>query len=74
MDRLKDALESLDEMISDLEDKVGIDNSKRQQNLKNQIEMLKMSRAREGKAVAMAQKVAGRLDDIIQHVENIVRH
>ena len=74
MERLKNALESLDEMITELEDKIGIDNSNRQLSLKNQIEMMKMSRAREAKAVAVAQKVASRLDDAIGHVEQILRH
>ena len=74
MEQLKDALETLDETISDLEDKIGIDNSKRQLSLKNQIEMLKMSRTREANAMAVAQKVASRLDDAINHVENILRH
>lgn len=74
MDRLKDALETLDEAISDLEDKVGIDTTTRQQSLKNQIEMLKMSRAREAKAMALAQKIAARLEDAILHVETILEH
>jgi len=74
MKRLKDMLEALDETISDLEDKVGIENSMRRELFKKQTELLKLSRSREAGVLAVAQKVASRLDQTIQHVENIVRH
>lgn len=74
MDRLKEALESLDDVISELEDKVGLDATARKQELKNQIEMMKVSRNREANTLALAQKVASRLDDTIHHVESILRH
>lgn len=74
MKRLKDMLEALDETISDLEDKVGIDNQRRFDLQKKQVELLKLSRTREANVLAVAQKVAARLDQTIQHVENIVRH
>ncbi len=74
MKRLKDMLEALDEAISDLEDKVGIENQRRFDAQKKQTELLKLSRTREANVLAIAQKVATRLDQTIQHVENIVRH
>lgn len=74
MERLKSALEILDEAISELEDKIGIDISTRQQSYKNSIEMLKMGKAREAKVLSVAQKVASRLDDAIEHVETILRN
>lgn len=74
MKRLKEMLEALDETISDLEDKVGIENSARRDMLKKQGELLKLSRSREANVIAVAQKVASRLDQTIQHVENIIRH
>ncbi len=73
MERLKSILESLDEAITELEDKIGLDISSRQQSLKNGIELLKQSRAREAKVLGVAQKVASRLDDSINHIESILR-
>ncbi len=74
MKRLKIALERLDESISDLEDKVGIDAASRTENQKKQAEIMKMSRSREANVLAIAQKVALRLDQTIEHVENIIKH
>ena len=74
MKRLKDMLEALDDSISDLEDKVGGDALIRQELHKKQSELLKLSRTREANVLAVAQKVASRLDQTIQHVENIIRH
>lgn len=74
MQRLREALELLDEGISDLEDKIGFDSLSRSDSLKKQNELLKMSRAREASVLAVAQKVASRLDQAIEHVENILRH
>lgn len=73
MNRLKSALERLDEMITTLEDKVGVDSSSRQENQKKQAEILKASRAREAGALAVAQKIAARLDHTIQHVERVLK-
>jgi hypothetical protein len=74
MQRLRQALEMLDETISDLEDKVGLDGEQRREFAKKQTELLKLSRARETNVLAVTQKVASRLDQAISHVENIVRH
>ncbi len=74
MQRLKTALEQLDEMISALEDRIGLDAAARQDALKKQSEQLKLSRAREANVLAVAQKVATRLDQTIEHVERIVRN
>jgi hypothetical protein len=74
MDRLKAAMEDLDKAIFELEDRIGLDHSSRQETLKKQSELVKTSRVREGNVLAAAQKVAARLDQVIEHVENIVRH
>lgn len=74
MQRLKSALEQLDEMITALEDRIGIDVSVRKEALKRSDDLLKQSRAREAQVLAVAQKVAARLDKAIEHVENVVRN
>ena len=73
MNNLKAALERLDETISDLEDQVGIDAQTREENHKKQVELMKQSQAREATTVAVAQKVALRLDQAIEHVEKILK-
>ena len=73
MNRLKSALERLDETISTLEDRVGIDAAMRQDHQKKQAELLKQSRLREAQVLAVAQKVATRLDQTIQHVERVLK-
>lgn len=74
MERLKKELEALDEALFVLEDKIGLDGGERRELLKKQAEALKLSRAREANVMAVAQKVASRLDQAIQHVEHIIRH
>jgi hypothetical protein len=74
MDRLKAALEALDERIYELEDKIGITNTGRREESKKIAEAIKHSRAREAAILATTQKVAGRLDQAIEHVESILRH
>lgn len=74
MERLKNALERLDETISDLEDKVGLDASQRLKNQKKQAEIIKLSRAREANILTVAQKVGLRLDQTIEHIENIMKN
>lgn len=74
MERLKSALEALDEAITDLEEQVGIDNLARRDAVKKQTELLKLSRSREAQVLATAQKVAARLDQAIGSVEGILRH
>jgi len=72
MERLKEALEDLDEAIFALEDKISFDAANRRETLKRQI--FKQSRAREVEVLATTQKVAARLDHTIEHVERILRH
>ena len=73
MQRLKAALEQLDEMISALEDHVASAASVRQEAQKKQSELLKQSGVREANILAVAQKAASRLDHSIQHVEHLMR-
>jgi hypothetical protein len=73
MDRLKRTLEDLDEEISALEDKIGLDHNERQTSVKKQSDIVKQSRAREAAVLQTAQKVAARLDQAIHHVEQILR-
>lgn len=73
MKRLKAALEKLDETISDLEDKVGLDAANRAESQKKLAEIMKQGRAREASLMAVAQKVALRLDQTIDHVEKILK-
>lgn len=73
MKRLKAALEMLDETISDLEDRVGVDAVARAESQKKQAELLKLSRAREANVLAVTQKVALRLDQTIEHVEKLLK-
>lgn len=74
MKRLKTALEKLDETISDLEDKVGMDLAQRTEAQKKQADIMKQSRAREANVLAVAQKVALRLDQAIEHVEKALKN
>jgi hypothetical protein len=73
MKRLKTALERLDETISDLEDKVGMDARLRAESQKKMADIMKQSRAREASVLAVAQKVALRLDQTIEHVEKTLK-
>jgi len=73
MQRLKTALEQLDEMISALEDRIGLDATSRTETRKKIDEALKASRAREAQVLAVTQKVAARLDKTIDHVERVMR-
>jgi hypothetical protein len=60
--------------LFELEDKIGIDQGTRRDSAKKQAEIMKQIRMREASVLAVAQKVATRLDQTIQHVERIVRH
>lgn len=73
MKRLKTALEKLDEAISDLEDKVSTDSAGRADAQRRLAEILKQSKTREAGVLAVAQKVALRLDQTIEHVEKILK-
>jgi len=74
MERLKQKLEELDEVIFALEDKVRLDTDGRRETSKKQTDIVKQIRSREANVLAVAQKVAARLDQTIDHVENILRH
>jgi hypothetical protein len=74
MQRLKQKLEELDEVLFALEDKIGGDSASRREASKKYNELLKQLRAREAGVMAVAQKVASRLDQTIEHVENVLRH
>ena len=74
MERLKQALEDLDEAIFALEDKLALDATNRRDTLKRQSDITKQSRLREVEVMAITQKVAARLDSTIEHVERILRH
>jgi len=74
MERLRNALEALDEMIFDLEHKVGLDKANARETAKKQSDIFKQIRAREANVMAVAQKVASRLDQAITNVEHIIRH
>ena len=74
MERLKNALEALDETIFELEHKVGLEKGDRRETAKRQNEIVKQIRAREAGFIAVTQKVAARLDQAIDHVESILRH
>jgi hypothetical protein len=76
MEKLKSALENLDAALDRLEDKIGL-NTKSQTDqhdlLRKQTELLKVSRSREASVLAVAQKVAARLDQTISRVEQVLR-
>lgn len=74
MERLKQALEELDEMIFALEDKFSFDADNRRETLRRQNEIFKQSRQRETEVLALTQKVAARLDHTIEHVERILQN
>ncbi len=73
MERLKDALEALDETIFDLEHKVGLVKADARETAKRQDEIFRQLRTREANAVTAAQKIAARLDQAIANVEQIIR-
>jgi hypothetical protein len=74
MQRLKQKLEELDEAIFALEDKIGLESTSRRETAKKQSDILKQTKSREAGVLAVAQKVAARLDQTIQHVENVLRN
>ena len=74
MERLKQALEDLDEAIYALEDKISFEAVNRRETIKRQTEIFKQSRLREAEILSVTQKVAARLDHSIEHVERILQH
>lgn len=73
MDRLKQNLEALDEALFTLEDRIGFSHLNQRESVKKQTDLLKESRSREAKVLATAQKVAARLDQTIENLENALR-
>ncbi|MDD3181765.1 MAG: hypothetical protein PHD48_03040 [Alphaproteobacteria bacterium] len=73
MKHLKASLEKLDETISVLEDKVGLDALGRAESQKKLADIMKQGRVREARLMAVAQKVALHLDKTIDHVEKILK-
>lgn len=74
MERLKQALEDLDEAIFALEDRVVAETANRREAQRRQSDIYKQSRQREIEVLAATQKVAARLDHTIEHVERILRN
>lgn len=73
MERLKASLEQLDETITGLEDKVGVDAGNRAESQKKMVDILKQGKSREAAIMGTAQKVALRLDQTIEQVEKILK-
>lgn len=74
MERLKQALEELDEALFTLEDRLAFEASNRREGQKRQNDVFKQARQREVEILATTQKVAARLDHTIEHVERILRN
>ncbi|MDD3029149.1 MAG: hypothetical protein PHS57_02570 [Alphaproteobacteria bacterium] len=74
MERLKQALEALDDALFTLEDKIALDAASRRDAQKRQTDLFKQEREREVKILAATQKVAARLDHTIEHVERILQN
>jgi hypothetical protein len=72
MEKLKQALEDLDEAIFALEDRLALEAVNRRETVKRQSDITKQSRLREVEVLAISQKVAARLDHTIEHVERIL--
>lgn len=73
MKRLKEALEALDAIISGLEDRIEAEQAERQFEAKKSSEALRNARGREATVLAVAQKVATRLDQTIDRVERVLK-
>ncbi len=74
MQRLQTSLALLDERIAELERSVAASQGNIRRQTQSQIEALKTSRSREANALALAQKIAGRLDRAIERVESVLRN
>ncbi len=73
MQRIPSALAAIDERISDLEETLAVRQDNMRHQLQQQHDALRHSRAREANAVALAQKIAARLDHAIARVEHVLR-
>lgn len=73
MQRLQSSLALLDERINELERTIEVKQDNIRQQVQQHNEALKTSRAREANALALAQKIAARLDRAIERVEHVLR-
>lgn len=73
MQRLQTSLALLDERILELEQSIEVRQDNVRHQVQHQTEALKTSRAREANALALAQKIAARLDRAIERVEHVLR-
>jgi hypothetical protein len=73
MQRLQSSLAMLDQRIAELEQSLEVRQDNFRQHVAKQSEALKTSRAREANALALAQKIAARLDQAIERVEHVLR-
>lgn len=73
MQKLRAALEHLHEDLEGLELAFGEGKAGLEESLSRQAEALKLSRGREAHAMALAQKVAARLDQAIARVERVLK-
>ncbi len=73
MQRLQASLALLDQQINALEQTIEVRQDNVRQQMQQQTEALKTSRAREANALALAQKIAARLDRAIERVEHVLR-
>jgi predicted component of type VI protein secretion system len=73
MQRIPSALAALDERLNQLEETLVVRQDNIRQQVQQQQEALRHSRAREANAVSLAQKIAARLDHAIARVEHVLR-
>jgi hypothetical protein len=73
MQRLPSALAALDQRIAELEENLLVRDDQYRDHVQRQQDALRHSRAREANALALAQKVAARLDQAIARVEHVLR-
>jgi hypothetical protein len=73
MQRIPTALAALDQRIADLESTLVVRQDNIRLHSQQQQDALRHSRAREANALALAQKIAARLDHAIARVEHVLR-
>ena len=73
MQRIPAALAIIDQRISNLEETLVVRQEQIRHQAQQQHDALRHSRAREANALALAQKIAARLDHAIARVEHVLR-
>ncbi|NBX73755.1 MAG: hypothetical protein EBZ69_08675 [Alphaproteobacteria bacterium] len=73
MHKVKTSLQELYKELENLSDTLDYRHTEQHRELAKQAEALKVSRAREANNLALAQKVANRLDHAILRVETLLR-